>query len=236
VSEAENANSAAPPVSPAAEATGEPPPVAPATEPTDSAPRTEATEATEASRADAAPADADVDAPATGTEPPPGAAADARRTGPAPIQVGRLRKAAMIAFFVFFATLIALSNTVGHNPLAGARVATKFGMFSAPPKSQPIVVRGVPRRGRTVEVLTNPNAADEDWRERLRDQRERKWHDNVGRAGGLQQGYLAYRCRVHGADYRKVQLVALEDIGMPEKVILERNCAPLPADMPRAAR
>jgi hypothetical protein len=145
-------------------------------------------------------------------------------------------QAAMIAFFLFFGTLIGLSNTIGNTPLAGIRVATKFGMFSAPPKSQPIVVRGVPRRGRTVDLLTNPNAQDEDWRERLRDQRERKWHDNVGRASGLQQGYLAYRCRVHGADYRKVQLVALEDIGMKEKVILERNCAPLPEDAPRAAR
>lgn len=155
-----------------------------------------------------------------------------------PLHVGKLKKGAMIAFFLVFGTLIGLANTIGENPLGGLRVATKFGMFSAPPKSQPIVVRGIPRQGRNAppEVLTNPNEQDPDWRERLRDQRERKWHDNVGRAGGLQQGYLAYRCRVHGADYRKVQLVALADIGMAEKVILERNCAPLPPDAPRAAQ
>ncbi|MEJ7729808.1 MAG: hypothetical protein WKG00_11370 [Polyangiaceae bacterium] len=176
--------------------------------------------------------------PPAAPEPPEPLAAPTPPSDPAttPLHVGRVTKAAMIAFFIAFAILIGLSNTIGQNPLAGARVATKFGMFSAPPKSQPIVVRGVARRGRAVELLTNPNEADADWRERLRDQRERKWHDNVGRAAGLQQGYLAYRCRVHGADYRKVQLVALADIGMEEKVILERNCAPLPADAPRAAR
>jgi hypothetical protein len=218
VSEAESASDAAPAAPPAAGEASDPP-VAAAADPSDG-PAGGETESPD--RAAGVPPDA---APATPSDP-----------ATTPLHVGRVTKAAMIAFFLGFGTLIGLSNTIGQNPLAGARVATKFGMFSAPPKSQPIVVRGVPRRGRTVDLLTNPNAADEDWRERLRDQRERKWHDNVGRAGGLQQGYLAYRCRAHGADYRKVQLVALADIGMAEKVILERNCAPLPDDAPRAAR
>jgi hypothetical protein len=153
------------------------------------------------------------------------------------VHVGRRTRWAMIAFFVAFATLVVMANTAKLYPVQGLRLATKFGMFSAPPRSQPIVVRGIPRRGaRQPEVLVDPNTPSDSWVTRLRDARERKWHDNVARALGLQQNYLAYRCRAHGAEYRKVQLVAVADLALPEKIVVERNC-PMPRpDQPRAAR
>jgi hypothetical protein len=153
------------------------------------------------------------------------------------VDVGPRTRWAMIAFFVVFATLMVMANTAKLYPVQGLRLATKFGMFSAPPRSQPIVVRGIPRRGaRQPQVLVDPNTPSDSWVTRLRDARERKWHDNVARALGLQQNYLAYRCRAHGADYRKVQLVAVADLALAEKVVVERNCPPPRPHQPRAAR
>jgi hypothetical protein len=132
-----------------------------------------------------------------------------------------LRRFAAAAFLVAFGTLTAVTNGTRLAPLADARLATRWGMFSAPPRAQPAVVVTQPGG-----VVLDPNAPDRPWLERLRDVRERKLIDSAARTPAMVESYLDHRCRALGADTRAVQLVARAALGQPERVIAERTCDP----------
>jgi len=140
------------------------------------------------------------------------------------VEVGAARRWAMAAFLVAFGTLTGVTNGTKWSPLTEARIATRWGMFSAPPRAQPMVIVGLPRRGGPPEVLFDPNAPDRPWLDRLRDVRERKLADNAARTPSIQQSYLAYLCRTRGAASRVVEIAARAALGMPERVVAQRTC------------
>lgn len=112
-------------------------------------------------------------------------------------------------------------------PIQGLRLWNDWNMFAKPGAPLLAFVVGKPRGGGEDVVIVNPVQRTGGFLERLRDAREDKLHESIGKphaSSAVRQGYLAHLCSRYGGSYARLEMRVKardEAVGL---LVAERAC------------